>query len=754
MAGESSWAWLAYLLAGIVATGVYFLLPSTSVQNVFFNLVSFTSVAAVVVGIRMHHPLRLIHWYLLALGLLMLVAGDMMWTYYENVLHVKTPFPSAADSLYLAASPYIVAGLVLMFRKRILGRQWANLIDTLIIATIAGMLSWIFLIDPYLDDQTYSLLDRLIAIAYPFGDLMLLVVVLRLLLVSEECLAAHYLFSASLVSLLVADTLYAVTLRSGTYETGHLLDAGWLLFYVLFGAVALHPSMVGLSEPVPGSETKLTWQRLALLTATLMIAPLIWAYQAAFDDHIDISVMVGGSVVLLGLVAARMAGMIRERQRMEERLEHQAFYDSLTGLPNRALFVKRLRQALARTDPREDQVAVLFVDLDNFKVINDSLGHKVGDGLLVLVAKRLRSCLRPVDTLARFGGDEFTVFLRHPEASSHALRVTDRIVEKLRKPFALDGQELFISASVGISFGAPGQKRPEDLLSSADMAMYRAKEDGKGSYRVFAESMHAEVLEQHNLRNDLRRAIERKQFRVFYQPKVRLVDGRIVSVEALARWQHPERGLIMPSKFIRVGEEAGLIVPLGRWVLEEACRQAKEWQDQYPASPPLALEVNLSAKQLQHPDLLDAVEETLRRTGLEACSLSLDITETALFKATEANTSTLRKLKSWGIRLSIDDFGMGYSSLYRLRDLPADFLKIDRSFVRGIGESVQDSAIVVMLVTLAHTLGLETVAEGVESAEQVRWLREVGCDIGQGYYFSEPLPGEAIGKLLAKGSLP
>jgi hypothetical protein len=324
---------LVYLLVGILLTGIYFLLPSAATQNVFFNLVGFSAVAAVVVGVRMHRPIHPLHWYVFALGLLLLVLGDTVWTYYENVLLIEDPFPSIADAFYLAALPCLAAGLVVMFRRRVPTRKWADLINTLIIATAAGMLSWIFLMSPLAHDQTHPLPERLISVAYPLADLVLLVAVLRLWFMSEKRLPAYYFLGTSLVFLLIADTAYAAAQLTDTYQTGHLLDAGWLLSYVLFGAAALHPSMVGLSEPIPDTGTKPTWQRLVLLTGTSLVAPLMLAYQAVFDEHIDIAAIVGSSVVLSFLVATRTALMIGERKWMEQQLEHQAFHDPLTNLP-------------------------------------------------------------------------------------------------------------------------------------------------------------------------------------------------------------------------------------------------------------------------------------------------------------------------------------------------------------------------------------------------------------------------------------
>jgi diguanylate cyclase (GGDEF)-like protein/PAS domain S-box-containing protein len=442
---------------------------------------------------------------------------------------------------------------------------------------------------------------------------------------------------------------------------------------------------------------------------------------------------------------------VTERKQAEERLQYQSTHDLLTDLPNRQLFLDRLEQALGRTRRRpEHKVAVLFMDLDNFKVVNDSLGHEVGDRILVTVAERLKRCVRPEDTLARFGGDEFTVCIEDVDSPAGATTVAERIAQGLKEPVVLDGRELFVGTSIGIAMGTAPQESPEDLLRDADTAMYQAKKEGLG-YRVFEPDMYEQSVKRLTRENDLRRAIEAEEFVVHYQPIVRLNGGEVWGAEALVRWDHPELGFLNPSQFIPAAEESGLIVPVCESVLEEACRRAKDWQKEYAQMPPWHISVNVSATQLNRPDFAEVVGGILKRTGLEARCLSLDVTETVYVKALENVTTTLDELKSRGVRISIDDFGTGYSSLSYLRRLPADILKIDKKFIKGVGEDVEDTAIVQMVIDLAHTLGMETVAEGVESEGQVKELRRMGCDMGQGYYFSEPFPPEAVLEFLKEG---
>ena len=437
---------------------------------------------------------------------------------------------------------------------------------------------------------------------------------------------------------------------------------------------------------------------------------------------------------------------ITERKALEEQLQHQAFHDPLTDLPNRALFMDRLGHALTRADRLGTKVAVLFTDLDNFKVVNDSLGHKAGDQLLIAVADRLKTCLRPEDTVGRLGGDEFTILLEGVAGISNAAEVAERIAEELQPPFVLDCQEVFATTSTGIAVSSSAQAQPTDLLRHADLAMYRAKGKGKACYEVFEPSMSIDALERLKLETELRRALGREEFRVYFQPEILLESGEIVGMEALVRWEHPERGLLLPQEFLSIAEESNLILPIGQWVLREACNQLRTWQEQYPSTEPLVMGVNLSAREFFQPSL---IAEILRETGVDPQTLQLEITEGAVAHNHAQNANNkLRDLKALGVQLAIDDFGMGYSSLSYLKRFPVNVLKIDRSFIRELGKDLKDTKIVAAIIHLARALDLKVIAEGVETAEQVEQLRKMECDVAQGYYFSEPLPSEAVSALL------
>jgi diguanylate cyclase (GGDEF)-like protein len=447
---------------------------------------------------------------------------------------------------------------------------------------------------------------------------------------------------------------------------------------------------------------------------------------------------------------AHLASIAIERKAFEERLAHQSMHDPLTGLPNRLLFLDRLTLAIARCRRMHREVAVLFIDLDRFKNVNDSVGHDAGDELLFDVARRLESVLRPGDTVARFGGDEFTILcddLTTATSRDRAIEIAHRLLEAVGQPFVVGGSRTFVGASIGIAL-ATGEERPEELLRDADAAMYHAKESGRGRAAVFDESMRARAVVRHATENDLHRALEGGELLLFFQPVVSLRDARCVGAEALVRWQHPERGLILPDEFVPLAEETGLVVDIGAWVLGEATREAARFQGEH--DHPFVVSVNLSARQLAQPGLAERLAQVLERSGLAPANLCLEITESVMMEDADAVISVVERVRALGVRLSIDDFGTGYSSLGYLKRFPVDAVKIDRSFVAGLGTDPGDSAIVSAVVGLAHALGLQVVAEGVESEDQLTEVIALGCDEAQGYYFAPPQPVQDFRALIGR----
>jgi diguanylate cyclase (GGDEF)-like protein/PAS domain S-box-containing protein len=433
---------------------------------------------------------------------------------------------------------------------------------------------------------------------------------------------------------------------------------------------------------------------------------------------------------------------ITTRKTLEDELRHQAFHDSLTGLANRALFVDRLDHALSLAHRNRRPLAVLFIDIDDFKNVNDSLGHGEGDAILVGVAERLCEALRAGDTIARMGGDEFAVLVEDPPGASAPTVVADRLMAVLQAPFALDGKELFVHVSLGVAILTSPEQTADELLRNADVAMYMAKTRGKNRVEVFDPSMHSASVARLALKGDLERALDRDEFFVLYQPVIDLKTLEMVGVEALVRWEHPERGLVGPEEFIPVAEETGLINQLGRWVLEQACRQSRDWDHLVP-SRALVMNVNVSGRQVAEPAFVEVVGEVLAETGLDPDRLVLEFTENVLMQDTDATMTTLRALKGLGIRLAIDDFGTGYSSLSYVRQFPIDVLKIDRSFVWSMAQGPDEIALMQSILNLSETLHLQTVAEGIEDAGQLAELQKLGADLGQGFLFAKPVtPGE------------
>jgi diguanylate cyclase (GGDEF)-like protein len=746
----------------------------------------------------------------------------------------------------------MLAGLLLLVRRRSDGSDRGGLVDGLVLTMGLALPSWITLIAPYLHEHDMGLLAKAVSVAYPMGDVILLGAVVRLALDAGRREAAFFLLTGSIVLLLITDFVYGVLTLHDAFDHQRWLDVGWIGSYLLWGAAGLHPSMARLAEPAPGKEIVLTRFRLGLLTLASLIAPVIEIANDLGEDNADLLVIQISTIALFALVVVRMAGLVRrqrklsdelhrrrgearfgalvsqasdlimildpdgtvtysspsvrralgrellesfasghdrdrllvalgdeeaapfectlrgaddeprafefrltnlideesvggillnardvsERKAFEAELTHQAFHDTLTGLANRPMFIERTRQALARGRRDGSTLAVLFLDLDDFKEINDSLGHSAGDEVLLAVAQRLDGAIRSSDTAARIGGDEFAVLLEGA-GSQEAADAAQRVLDLLGAPACVSGREIALRSSVGVSVAVAGDARTaEELIRDADAAMYTAKREGKDGYRLFEPAMHAGVLARLELRSDLEAALGGGELELHYQPLVRLEDASISGFEALLRWNHPEHGLVSPAEFIPIAEETGLIVAIGRWVLEEATRHARRLEA--AAGGPLRINVNLSAKQLQYAGIVDDVRSALRSSGLAPERLVLELTESVLLEDGDLAVERLNALKALGVRLALDDFGTGFSSLSYLSRLPVDVLKLDRSFLRDGAP-----ALTAGIVSLGQAVGLQVVAEGIETEEQWYALRALGCDYGQGYLFARPLAAEA-----------
>jgi diguanylate cyclase (GGDEF)-like protein len=541
--------------------------------------------------------------------------------------------------------------------------------------------------------------------------------------------------SGGAIALVTGDDFGNSIIRSGAGLPAALSIGGrapdWLTLHTVIGA--------GAAAPIRDARDRLIGAIVPISGASVATAP-----SALLRELAEVA---GQEAVLRADLDART--------RTEDRLRHSTLHDALTGLPNRTLFMERLAHAIARSKRRKAYLfAVLFLDLDRFKVVNDSLGHMVGDELLGAVAKRLQQCLRTEDTVARLGGDEFAILLENIGDISDAGRIAERIQQELAAPVNLNGYEVFTSVSIGIVDSASAYGLPDYMLRSADMAMYRAKASGKARYEMFDRRMHAQALARLQTETDLRRALERHEFAVHYQPIVAIAEGRICGMEALVRWNHPERGVVGPGEFIPVAEETGLIVPIGRWVLETACRQLAVWQREHGGAQPLSMCVNLSVRQFAQPDLVESVAAAIASSGIAPASLKLEVTESVIVENPAAASGVLGDLKALGVELYMDDFGTGYSSLSYLSQLPIDAIKIDRSFVSQMDVLDRHFQLVRTVLTLARSLNLRAVAEGVTTEAQLAALRSLGCEQAQGFFFSPPVICEAAGALLAADAEP
>jgi diguanylate cyclase (GGDEF)-like protein len=753
--------WRYHLGGGFVLALAYVYLPFPAVRVGALITLCLATVAATLVSIRLWRPARRLPFYLFAAGEAVgFVAGSLG----SSAAVTRAGGSVAAAALTMVAYLIGIAGYALLTRARWPGRDRASLIDATVISTGLGMLAWVFLASPYSVDASLPPIERILSILYVVLDVLVLALVIRLAIGGGDRTRAYLLMTAGWLVLVAADAGRALLVLVGTYDPASPVEAGWLVAYALWGAAVLDPSVATLTDPTPSPRTGLTRGRLASLAGASLMAPAILAIQAVRNQRLDIPVIVAGCAFLFLLVLVRMAGLVREveatvrelrgtegvlraslgeRDALAAQLEHQGFHDSLTDLANRALFNDRARHALARARRDGGSLAVLFIDLDDFKVVNDSLGHGAGDRLLREVAGRLRGCLREHDTVGRLDGDEFAILAEDTDLAT-ARVLAERVLATLAAPFPLVGGQVTVRASVGIAVNEQFAQDEAQLLRNADIAMYAAKSRGKGTYEVFQSSMLRLVRDRHDVIAALEGAIERRELVVHYQPIVDLHTGRIVGAEALVRWPRPDRGLVQPAEFIPLAEETGLVVELDRFVLRQACRQMAGWIAEVG---PLLLHVNLSAHHLLRSDLAANVTAALRDSGLAPECLAIEITESVLMHDLDVAIVRLHELKRLGVHLAIDDFGTGYSSLAYLRQLPIDTVKIDKSFVDGVAGGPEESAVARAIIALAITLHLDTVAEGVEQPEQAAALAALGCHLAQGYHFSRPVPAADMARL-------
>jgi diguanylate cyclase (GGDEF)-like protein len=641
-----------------------------------------------------------------------------------------TPFPSPLDVLFLLIYPSFAVALFALAKQRRREDRRGDALDATLLTVGGATLMWVFFIDRVVHTVGLSPIAHAVSIAYPVGDLLVFAMLIRLVVSGLRRSGSSLLLLASFVALLAGDLLYSNQLFAGTYAFGGPTDGMWMASYLLVGVAALHPTARAFPRPPPGHSSKVTWSRLVFLCLASLAGPIVLASRPR--EIIGMAVV---SAVSFLLVLARSTGLNRRLEQLSVELERRATTDSLTGLANRPQLYHAIEQGLLH---RGEAVGLLFIDLDDFKAVNDVAGHSAGDAILVQVAGRLRSVVRTTDVVARLGGDEFAILVEDPIAGPNVGR---RVIEAIGHPFELAMGSFSLGASVGFVTARPGIEL-ERLVQDADIAMYMAKGEGKNRLVVFDDSMMASLLERSDIGHEIEGAIERNETWVEYQPIVRLDDGKVIGLEALARWTHPRLGSIPPDRFIPIAEESGVIVRLGRWVLETALTDLAALDGSSPI--PLALHVNVSAIELLQDGFTDEVAKALETSGVEADRLTLELTESALVEEFGDAVRQLHRLRALGVRIAIDDFGTGYSSLAYLGRLPVAEVKIDRAFVDGIDRGVEEGSVARAVLRIGDAMGLPCVAEGVERPDQVPLLRAAGCELAQGYLFARPM---AIGLL-------
>lgn len=691
-------------------------------------------------------------WLLLTSGFGAWAIGQAAWSIYEVGLGVTPPSPSWLDALFLGSSLLTLAGLLSMVRTAAGALSHARgVAEGLFIAAGCLLLSW-SLIGGAVVESDASALSQVVNLAYPALDAMAFAAVVFVAVRRGRDLPSGLgLLALGIVCLAVSDSAFWYLSAVEQNVAGATpLDGGWVAGFLLIALGALrHRAPAHWQLRLADSRMMPALPGLPAAAGVFVVA-VGWLSSGNIGNDEPLvgvlAALVVLSVALLMVVSYENRALMGDREGLEERLRRQAFHDPLTGLANRALLTDRAAQSFARSRRTGASVGVIALDIDSFKLINDRRGHMVGDQLLRAVAQRLNATVRPQDTVARTGGDEFVVLVDDIESADDALALARRIHEAIHPPFELGPHQLLVAASVGVAVGSAPHSNFDQLLSDADVALYAVKLAGRDAVELFESEMHDRAREHLTLQTELREGLQRGEFRVVYQPEFDRDGTRLEGFEALVRWENPKRGLMYPERFIPLAEESGLIVPLGRWVLEQALEQAASWQ-QTPGEPPLRISVNVSAVQLNSPSLPEDLHKALSKTGVDPGRVVLEITESSLVESSPRVSEVLHALKRIGVLLAIDDFGTGYASISYLQRIPVDILKVDRSFVSRIGEKQRDGELLEAIVNIGRVLSLQTIAEGVEDSSQLEHVKQAGCDLVQGHLFSHPLQGEEAQRL-------
>ncbi|HET6560999.1 MAG TPA: EAL domain-containing protein [Marmoricola sp.] len=748
-APRASWrerAWLLFAALGSLVVVGSLTASSPVVADVFYVGLSAGVAGAVVLGVLLHRPAQPLPWFVMALGQLSWVLADATLYWQYDVMHVDA-YPSISDAFYLAGYAVLATSLLLMLRARGHGRDLPGLLDSLTVSAGLAVLCWAFLTEPTLSAYADRPGAAAVSAAYPLADIALIAVLIRLVVSSAGRSRSLRLILVALALLIVADGL---TAAAELYVAGpdDLTEMIWLASYVTWGAGALHPSMASVTESNAVRRRPLRAQRLVAMVLATLVTPGILAVQTLAGLRLSVWAVVVGSVVMFLLVLARMdiainqiAAMSRQRRLLQEELHHQASHDALTGLPNRAQALLLVNQALERAGRTGDGVTVLFVDLDGFKGVNDTLGHRAGDEVLRVVARRLASAVRHGDVAARLGGDEFVVMLESAAPGATPAQVAERIIDAVSETITLRaGGEVRVGASVGIASSVSGDVTADELVHDADQALYRAKAEGKGRHVVFGEALREELSQQAQLEVALRHAIGHEELRVHYQPILDVVRGELQGYEALVRWERPGVGLLPPSEFLPMAESSDLICELDTWVLGQATNQLAAWC-RAAGRDDLVVAVNVSGRHVSRRRFCDDVVRAVEESGIRPQQLVVEVTETALAEHRTA-VANLTELRLLGVAVSLDDFGTGYSSIGQLSRLPVDIVKIAREYLEP--GSAATRKLLELMVQAAHSAGLPVVGEGVERLEQLEVLQELGCESAQGFYLGRPTSGEQL----------
>jgi diguanylate cyclase (GGDEF)-like protein len=721
-----------------------------------FVLVGAATFVAMVLGIARYRPALRWPWVAIGAALALFIIGGGMRQSLETVGDLSADRSNLPDFITLPGYLLVGAGLAAIARAR--GGEAGDrdmVLDGVVASLAAFTIAWVYLISPTLFHEEAPFSVRLLLACYPPLSVFLVAVAARMAFTSGGTRSpAHLFLLTAMICMLAGDLVYMLVETHVVNPPESVIDLPYVLAYVALGACVLHPSVRDIGEPVV-TERRVAANRSRL--AFIAVALAIPAFVTAVRSDTSTSDRVVLSAVILALTAAaiwRVSRALSANARSEARLAHQATHDVLTGLPNRVFAGEHVTRALRRASTGDERVALLFLDVDRFKLVNDTLGHSRGDELLVAVARRLQSTVRPGDLVARIGGDEFIIVIDHATDTSSVLEVGERIRNSFRQPFLVRGLETFSSASVGIALAdaSDPQTDAESLIRDADTAMYEAKASGRDAIRVFDASMRERTAERLTIERFLRHALERGELTLLYQPIVELSTSRVTSVEALIRWRHPTLGEVSPSRFIPVAEDTGLIVEIGAWALGEACSRVAEWRRLTPALADLRVAVNLSARQLRDDRLIATVRGALDSRQLPADALILELTESLLMDDPPAAAEILTNLRGMGVRLAIDDFGTGYSSLAYLKRFPVDAVKIDRAFVEALDrEDTSEETLVAAIIAMTKALSLTTVAEGVETAAQADRLKHLGCTFAQGYLYSYPLAPALATEVLQRG---